>query len=49
MINNKKNIKYLLEDDGGFSLKFGTSLFEWSLFIDTKLDTGEPDLSLTRT
>jgi len=34
--------------DGVFSLKFGPSPFEWSLFTDTELDTCEPDL-LVRT
>jgi len=38
--------KYLLAGDVLFSLKFGPSPFEWSLFIDTELNTGEPDLSL---
>ena len=42
----KEHKKYLLADDGVFSQKFGPSPFEWSLFIDTKLDACEYDLSL---
>jgi len=40
------NKKYLLLDDGVFSLKFGTSPLDQSLFRDTELDTCEPDLTL---
>lgn len=41
-------IKYLEDDDVFFSLKFGTSSFDLSLFTDTELDTCEPDLSLMK-
>ncbi len=42
----QKSMKYLLADDGVFSLKFGPSSFDWSLFTDTELDTSDPDLTL---
>jgi len=45
-IYNVKHMKYLLVDDIFFSLKLGTSPFDWSLFTDTKLKTREPVLSL---
>ncbi len=43
---NAKHTKYLLVDEGFFSLNFGGSPFDWSLFTDTELNTSEPDLSL---
>ncbi len=43
---NAKHTKYLLLDEGFFSLNFGGSPFDWSLFTDTELNTSEPDLSL---
>ncbi len=43
---NAKHMKYLLVDDGVFSLKLGPSPFDWSLFTDTGLNTSEPDLTL---
>ncbi len=41
-----KHMKYLLADEGFFSLNFGGSSFDQSLFTDTELNTSEPDLSL---
>ena len=43
---NLKLMKYLLLDDGVFSLKSGTNPLDRSLFRDTELDTCEPDLTL---
>ncbi len=43
---NAKHTKYLLVDEGFFSLNFGGSSFDQSLFTDTELNTSEPDLSL---
>ncbi len=40
------HMKYLLADDGVFSLKFGASSLDWSLFTDTELHTCDPDLTL---
>lgn len=43
----EKLTKYLLVDDGFFSLKFGGfKSFEQSLFTDTEQDTCEPVLTL---
>ncbi len=39
-------MKYLLADDGVFSLKNGPSSLDRSLFTDTELDTSDPDLTL---
>ena len=41
-----KHTKYLSLDDGVFSLKFGGTPLDRSLFRDTELDTCEPDLTL---
>ncbi len=44
---NVKHMKYLLVgDDGVFSLKFGGSSLDQSLFTDTELNTCELDLTL---
>ncbi len=39
-------MKYLLADDGVFSLKSGGLPFDRSLFTDTEPDTSDPDLTL---
>ncbi len=39
-------MKYLLADDGVFSLKYGGLPFDRSLFTDTELDTSDPDPTL---
>ncbi len=43
---NAKHMKYLLVDEGFFSLNSGGASFDLSLFTDTELNTSEPDLSL---